>query len=103
LRGSEEQGTRADIEVRLPIEIVGGRDPRFLSPGQAIDVARRVPEFRQLLNRNPSIQDWDMPVVLEVDQETQLWTVGLKVNDGSAVTVVIDPIQASVVDITEVP
>ena len=102
-RDSELEGARADIELRLPIEIVGGRDPRFLSPGQAIDVALRVPALRELLGRNPSIQDWDMPVVLEVDDSTQLWRVGLRAIDGTAVTVIVEPLQASVVDVIGVP
>ena len=101
-RDSEDEGARADIEIRLPIEIVGGRDPGFLSPGQAIDVALRVPAFRQLLKRYPTIQDWIMPVVLEVD-DTGRWNVGLKGSDGSSVTVIVDPIQASVLDVLEVP
>jgi hypothetical protein len=102
-RDSEPEGARADIELRLPIEIVGGRDPRFLSPGQAIDAALRVPALRQLLGRNPSIRDWDMPVVLEVDDSTQLWRVGLRAIDGTAVTVIVEPLHASVVDVIGVP
>jgi hypothetical protein len=101
-RDSEVEGARGDIEIRLAIEIVGGRDPRFLSPGQAIDVALRVPAFRRLLDRYPTIQDWIMPVVVEVD-DAGLWNVGLKGSDGSSVTVIVDPIQASVVDVLEVP
>ena len=102
-REGEDEGARADIEIRLPIEIVGGRDPRFLSPGQAVDVALTVPAFREILDRNPSFQTWDMPVVLEVDEVLHLWKVGVRMIDGSAVTVLVDPLQASVVDVIDVP
>jgi hypothetical protein len=63
----------------------------------------RVPALRQLLGRNPSIRDWDMPVVLEVDDSTQLWRVGLRAIDGTAVTVIVEPLHASVVDVIGVP
>jgi hypothetical protein len=32
-----------------------------------------------------------------------LWNIGLKGSDGSSVTVIVDPLQASVVDVLEVP
>lgn len=65
--------TREPVVVRLPVEIVRGRDPRLLSAGQAIDAAMVVPQLRALLHANPSIQDWDMPITTRFDVPSGLW------------------------------
>ncbi|HEX5825610.1 MAG TPA: hypothetical protein VFY18_14220 [Candidatus Limnocylindrales bacterium] len=94
--------TRDPIVVRLPVEIQSNREPRALSAGQAIDVALVVPAFRALLEANPSIQDWDMPITTRFDASTGLWEIGLRTNKGRSVVVHIDE-AGRVVDVVERP
>jgi hypothetical protein len=93
--------TRDPVVVRLPVEIQSNRDPRALSAGQAIDVALLVPAFRALLEANPSIQDWDMPITTRFDIRTGAWQIGLKTNEGRSVVVVVEGDTARVVDVVE--
>lgn len=86
-----EETNRDSVVVRLPVEIVGGRDPRLLSAGQAIDAALIVPALRAILDANPSIRDWDMPITTRFDVPSGLWQIGLKTNDGFSVIVHIEP------------
>lgn len=95
--------TREPIAVRLPVEIVGGRDPRLLSAGQAIDVAVTVPSFRALLERFPSIRDWRMSRIVWFDPARDVWVVELKVADGFAVEVHVAPLSGAVVRVVETP
>jgi len=89
--------TNDAIIVRLPVQIVDGRDPRFLSAGQAVDVALTVPAFRRLLEAHPSIQDWEMPVIVQFKKAVPAWQVGFKTHDGGSILVDIDPLTAKVV------
>jgi hypothetical protein len=99
-RGPADLGATNDaVVVRLPVQIVDGRDPRFLSAGQAIDVALTVPAFRRLLEAHPSIQDWDMPVIVRFNNAVRAWQVGFKTYDGGSILVDIDPLTAEVVRI----
>jgi hypothetical protein len=103
-RGGEDPELVHDpIEVRLPVAIVDGRDPGLLSAAQAIDVALVDPDFRRLLEANPSIQDWDMPVAVRFDMASSLWEVGLRTKDGNGVVVHIDSATAGVVRVEETP
>ena len=94
---------RESVVVRLPVEIVGGRDPRLLSAGQAIDAALVVPALRAILDANPSIQDWDMPITTRFDVPSGLWQIGLKANDGFSVIVHIDPLTGGAIRVVETP
>jgi hypothetical protein len=93
--------TRDLVVVRLPVEIRSARDPRALSAGQAIDVAVLVPAFRALLEANPSIQDWDMPITTRFDVRTGAWQIGLKTKEGRSVLVFVEGDTARVVDVVE--
>ncbi len=93
--------TKDPIVVRLPVEIRSARDPRALSAGQAMDVALLVPAFRALLEANPSIQDWDMPITTRFDVPTGAWQIGLKTNKGKSVVVVVEGDTARVIDVVE--
>ena len=84
------ENPREPIVVRLPVEIRSDRHPRALSAGQAIDAAVTIRPLRELLEANPSIQDWDMPITTRFDLEIGNWLIGLKVDDGRAVSVEID-------------
>ncbi|MBA2718796.1 MAG: hypothetical protein H0U52_06080 [Chloroflexi bacterium] len=97
------ENPRDPLLVRLPAGIVGGRDPGMLSAGQAIDVAVTVPALRALLEANPSIQDWDMPITTRFDHPRALWQIGLKTNDGFSVLVQIEPLTAAVVRVVQDP
>jgi hypothetical protein len=94
---------REPVVVRLAVEVVDGRDPRLLSVGQAIDVAVTVPAFRALLDANPSIRDWDMPIITRFDVPSGLWQIGLKTNDGFGVTVHIEPLTGEVIRVVRSP
>jgi hypothetical protein len=91
--------TNDEIVVRLPVQIVDGRDPRLMSAGQAIDVALTVPAFRRLLETHPSIQDWDMPVIVRFNEAVGAWQVGFRTYDRESVLVDIDPLTAEIVRI----
>jgi hypothetical protein len=93
--------SRDPIVVRLPVEIRSARDPRALSAGQAIDVALLVPALRALLEANPSIQDWDMPITTRFEATTGRWEIGLKTNKGRSVVVFVEGDAARVVDVVE--
>jgi hypothetical protein len=93
--------TRDPVVVRLPVEIQSNRDPRALSAGQAIDVAVLVPAFRALLEANPSIQDWDMPITTRFDIPTGAWQIGLKTDEDRSVVVFVEGETARVVDVVE--
>jgi hypothetical protein len=93
--------TREPVVVRLPVEIQSHRDPRALSAGQAIDVALLVPAFRALLEANPSIQDWDMPITTRFDVPSGAWQIGLRTDKGRSVVVLVEGDTARVVDVVE--
>ena len=102
--GAESAETpRESVVARLPVEIVGGRDPRLLSAGQAIDAALVVPALRDLLDANPSIQDWDMPITTRFDVPSGLWQIGLKTNDGVSLIVHVDPLTGTVIRVVKEP
>lgn len=94
--------TRESVVVRLPVEIVRGRDPRLLSAGQAIDAAMVAPQLRALLDANPSIQDW-MPITTRFDVHSNLWQIGLRTEDGFGVVVHIEPLTGAVLEVTSTP
>ena len=93
--------SREDVEVELPIEVSNGRPSGFLSPGQAVDVALRAPALQLLLERYPTVRDWIGPTVVKV--EDGRWTIGLTGGDGRGVSVIVDPIEASIVEVIESP
>jgi len=102
-RGVPDLVARFRSRRGLPVEIVGGRDPRLLSAGQAIDAALVVPALRTILDANPSIQDWDMPITTRFDLPSGLWQIGLKTNDWFSVIVHVEPLTGVPVRVIETP
>jgi hypothetical protein len=90
-RDGEPEGSGPDVAARLPVVINRGRGPAELSPGQVIDVALSVPQFRALLEAHPSLQEWDMPIRVEFDSKAEAWEVELRILGGAAATVTIGP------------
>ena len=88
-RDGEPEGRGPDVAARLPVVIDRGRGPAELSPGQVIDVALSVPQFRALLEAHPSLQEWDMPIRVEYDPNAEAWEVELRILGGAAATVTI--------------
>jgi hypothetical protein len=81
--------TEPPIEVRLPVNVVGDRDPRTLSAGQAMDVALSDWGFRAFLEAHPEIQLWQRRIVA-LDPRTNRWLVVLGTDAGASATVSID-------------
>jgi hypothetical protein len=88
-REGQPEGSGPPVTARLPVLVEGGRDPEAGSPGQVIDVALSVPEFLALLEAHPSLQEWDMPIRVEFDPNTDAWEVELRILGGGAATVTI--------------
>jgi hypothetical protein len=78
-----------EIVASLPILVVDGREMSEPSPGQIIDIALAVPEFRAVLDSVPSIQEWDMPIRVEFDPALGEWLVELRTNRGTVARVEI--------------
>jgi hypothetical protein len=89
-REGEPEGSGPDVAATLPVLIDKGRGPAELSPGQVIDRALAVPQFRAVLEAHPSLQDWDMPIRVEFDPGTGVWQVELRNLDGTSALVVMD-------------
>jgi hypothetical protein len=90
-RDGEPEGSGPAVAATLPVLINKGRGPAELSPGQIIDRALVVPQFRAVLEAHPSLQDWDMPIRVQFDPGTGLWQVELRTEDGTSALVRIDP------------
>lgn len=93
-RDGEPEHSREDISVQLVAGIVGGRDPAFLSPWQAIDAALQSPELRDLL------EGADTPgyevIILSADSDSATWQVGAELKDGHRVIVTVDGLLGTV-------
>lgn len=100
-KDGEEEMSREDVVVELGVQIVDGRPPDFISPGQAIDVALRAPALQRLLERYPTVREWIGSTVVKV--EDGRWTVGLAGGDGHSVRVIVDPMEATILDVIESP
>jgi hypothetical protein len=68
------------IVVTLPVLLTDGRDPAFISPGQAVDAALQDLIFRQYVIANPAIPDF-APSGVELDAANARWLVTMTVGD----------------------
>jgi len=93
-RDGELERSRDDIIVELVAGIVGGRDPAFLSPWQAVDAAFQSPEFRTLLEGagTPGYE----AIILNADTDSATWQVGAKLKNGARVIVTVDGLLGTV-------
>jgi hypothetical protein len=89
-RDGQPEGRGPVVAARLPVLIAGGREPGALAPGQVLDVALSVPQFRAVLEAHPSLQEWDMPIRVEFDPDNASWQVELRIEGGATALVEID-------------
>lgn len=107
-RGSEDVDTthHDDIVVTLPVELTDGRDPRLLSPGQAVDAALASPELQDALRRNPTIPAFS-PTSLAFDLPTNTWHVGISVDrrggDQPQTTFIVDGFDGRILEVRRSP
>jgi hypothetical protein len=94
-RGSEPEWSRDGLAVELIVDVFGGRDPAFLSPGQAIDVALGSPELVALLATEPAYET----IILTADSDAATWEVGLEATDGRRVVVVVEGLNGFVLEV----
>jgi hypothetical protein len=71
----EDRPGNDSIAVLLPIEIIDGRDPSFISAGQAVDVALGVEMLQEQLRARPEVR-WFAPTGIDFDEAAGTWTVG---------------------------
>jgi hypothetical protein len=106
-RGNEdiEEVDHPTVEVRLPLEVIGGRDTRLIAPGQAFDIALTAPELRSVLWTYRRIDEL-RSTLLSLDEGAKTWTVGVTYVDNDvhhALTVTVDGIAASVIRVVAEP
>jgi hypothetical protein len=88
-RDGQPEDSGPVVAARLPVVIDRGRGDADLSPGQVIDVALSVPQFRALLEAHPSLQEWDMPIRVDFDPTAEAWEVELRILGGATATATI--------------
>jgi hypothetical protein len=107
-RGKEDPDTvrHEPLFVHLAVELVDGRDPMLLSPGQAIDVALGNDMVQDLLRRWDGIARFS-PTSLAFEPGTEEWHVGLtwagNTSEARSVLVAIDARAARVLGVRENP
>ena len=103
-RGDEEIGIDENptVEVRLPIEIVDGRDMQVISPGQAVDVALASDELRAIIRAHPQI-DQLSSTYLSLDEVTKRWTLLVSYPEGfdqiEGLLVTVDGVAGTIISI----
>jgi hypothetical protein len=107
VRGEEDPDDeqRPSIEVVVPIQITGGRNPRLLAPGQVIDVALGSPELRELIRARPRV-DMYASTMLSLDEGTGRWTLRLTYDEARVtygLTVVVDGIGGTILLVESTP
>lgn len=71
------------VVVQLPVDVRSDRDPRALSPGQAVDAALAEPGFRAFLEANPRVAQWNRTEV-ELQVRRDEWIVGVRADRADA-------------------
>ena len=100
-RDGEPEGSRDGFLVQFVAGLVGGRDPAFLSPGQAIDVALTSEELRSFITAAGAASFAEF--ILDADTDSAMWKVGAETRDGHRLVVVVDGLLATVVEVIESP
>lgn len=105
-RGNDDEGEDNEpIKVTLDAWVIGGRDPSYLSPAEAIDAALADPEFADWLVVQPFRNGRD--AIAEYDRETGLWVIGLiayrEDQDALLHAAFVDPVTGEIVAIREHP
>jgi hypothetical protein len=92
------------LVTSLAVTMTGGRDPRLISAGQAIDVALQSPAVQALLIANPRVQQF-APTSVSYDDAEEQWLLSLSFFDRVAgqhdVVVSVDAREATMVAVTD--